>query len=44
MAEAVVVIQTLRWGASPVSSSRAVIKRRWPEVSPGCLLWKIEET
>lgn len=31
-------------GASPISSSKAVIKRRGLDISPGYFLWKIEET
>ena len=31
-------------GASPISSSKAAIKRRGPGISPGYFLWKIEET
>ena len=31
-------------GASPISSSKAVIKRRGPGISPGYFLRKIEET
>ena len=31
-------------GASPISSSKALIKRQGPGISPGYFLWKIEET